>query len=249
MKKPSFTATQKSIALAVIGSMCVIATGVVSAVCSRKAEEKETRKEKVLAYAPAIGVGAATIGCIALGTKISATEIAGLSVACASVMQRFTNYKKAVEQVTDEDQQRQINEIFYLNEIDRLEAELAEREHPVDDDDWCTFIDSYSPYSFRAPYEQVEVGIEEAMKLYDKQGYLCWCDVFYLSNNKDTTPHDSIIGSEYTDYGVGWSKAMFDSWYEDTDYVFDICLTPVKGKPNTYAIEYSTIPEPCFMEY
>lgn len=249
MKFKPLNATRKSTILAVLAGVGVGLTGFISAKCSQKAEKKETRKEKIIAYIPAIGVGAATIGCIGMSTKISHDEIAALTVACAAITQRFASYKKAVEEVTTEEQQTQINEIFYLNEIDRLEQELAEREYPREDDDLCTFVDSYCGYTFKAPLEQVQAGIKEAIDLYEKQEYLPWCDIFFLANDGDIAPYGSYIGNEYSYYGVGWSKAMYDELYEDSGYAFGIFLDEVKDRPNAYVINYSAVPEPCYMEY
>lgn len=250
MKFKPLTATQKSVVLAIGASIGVIATGVVSAMCSKVAEKKETKKQKLIAYAPAIGVGGATIGCVALSTKISTEEIAGLTVACAAISHKFSEYKKAVKENTTEEQYTSINEAFLRDEIDRLEAELAERDHPRDDDDWCTFRDSYTGYSFRAPLEQVEDGLAKAMDHYEKDEYLFWCDIFYLANNQDRTPYMSALGDKSPwSHGVGWSKGMFEQLYEGTDYQFDICLVPSDREPNTYTIEYACEPEPRFMEY
>lgn len=253
MKFKPLNATQKSTILAVLAGVGVGLTGFVSAKCSQKAEKKETRKEKAIAYIPAIGVGAATIGCIGMSTKISHDEIAALTVACAAITQKFVNYKKAVEEVATEEQKAQINEIFYLNEIDRLEQELAEREYPREDDDLCTFVDSYCGYTFKAPLEQVEYGLTQALELYKEQGFLPWCDIFILANDGDIAPYGSYLGADYgydrDYYGIGWSKAMFEEMFEDTDYTFDICLTEVKDKPNAYIINYSIVPEPFYMEY
>lgn len=246
------TATKKSVVLSVIAGIGVVATGFLSARGVRKAADKETRKEKVIAYAPAVAVGAATIGCIAGSTYISTEEIAMVTATCAAIGQRFADYKKSVEEVATDEERKQIDISFYEKEIERLEHELAEREHPRDDDDWCTFVDSYSGYTFKAPLEQVEYGLKEAMDLYDEQGFLHWGDIFFFVNNGDMGPHNAMLGSHYYegDYnGVGWSKAMFEDMFDNIDYDFDIALVEIEGKSNAYSIEYATTPECSFLEY
>lgn len=248
--KLNLTARNKSLILSGIACAGVVLTGWLSARASRKADACKTKKDKVIAYIPPVVAGGVTIGCIAASTYYSGEEIAALTLACAAAAQKLTDYQKAVHETVSPDEEAKIKEAFYLKEIDRLEQELAEREHPRDDDDYSTFVDGYSGYTFRAPYEQVEEGIKNALELYETQNYLCWCDIFYLANNGDCVPYDSYLGQNYCDYGVGWSKAMFDELYADVDdYAFGIFLTKLKGKDNTYVIDYSSIPEPCYMEY
>lgn len=249
MKFKSLNATQKSTLLAALASLGVGATMFVTAQCTRKADKKETTKEKAIAYVPAIGAGAVTVLCIAASTKVSHEEIAGLTVACAAIAQKYTNYRKAVENVADERQKNEINELFYLNEIARLEEEVERYEHPTDDDDWCTFIDSYSAYTFRAPYDQVDEGIQQAKEAYVNDEFLAWSDIFYLANNKDTMAHDSALGNNYYTGGIGWSKNMLDEIYEGEDFSFDIFLRIDEKRPNTFWIDYSVLPEPCYLEY
>lgn len=248
MKKFELTARNKSLILSGIACVGVVLTGYFSAKGAVKAEEKENTKDKVIAYAPAIASGCAAIACIGASTYISGEEIGALTLALAASAQRFADYRKVVhENVSPEDEAR-INEAFYLKEIERLEVELAEREHPTEDDDLCEFIDCYSGYTFRACLDDVEIGIDHVKQFYRDNGYLAWCDIFYMLNDGDMRPYESALGNDYSDFSIGWSKNMIEDHFDDS-IDFDIFLTPFKGRENAYLINYSVIPEACYFEY
>lgn len=250
MKLKELTPKTKSIILSCIAGVGVVVTGFLSARGARKADERETKKEKVIAYIPAILSGGATIACIGVSTYISGEEIAALTLACAAATQRFADYRKAVHETVSPEVEAEIDRNFYLKEIDRLEQELAAREHPTDEDDLYEFIDSFSGYTFRARLEDVEDGIAELNKYYKEENCLAWCDVFYVLNDGDTRPFYSALGD--TSYGGwGWSKAMMEEIYKCTDdFDFKITLERTGNeKPNARVITYSVLPEPSYMEY
>lgn len=251
MKLKELTPKTKSIILSCIAGVGVVVTGFLSARGARKADERETKKEKVIAYIPAILSGGATIACIGVSTYISGEEIAALTLACAAATQRFADYRKAVHETVSPEVEAEIDRNFYLKEIDRLEQELAEREHPTDEDDLYEFVDSFSGYTFRARLEDVEDGIAELKKLYKEQEFLPWCDIFYVLNNGDRRPYFCALGDELYG-GWGWSKAMMEELYTcDEDFDFDVFLSEMIGdeNPNVRIITYSVLPEPCYMEY
>lgn len=246
-KMPKPTATQKSLILAVLSGIGVGITGVVSAKCAKKTTDDMSIGQKVKTYLPAIMSGGATIGCIAASTYISHEEIALVTAGMAALGRKFADYKKSVEEVVTDEQREQIDISFYEKEIARLEEELAERDHPTDEDDLVTFVDSYAGYTFKARLDEVADGIEEIKRMYDENEYFYWCDVFFVLNNKDCVPYDSFLGSSDGYDGWGWSKAMFETF--EVEDAFDIYLEPMKDKPNTYLIRYGIEPEPGFMEY
>lgn len=248
MKKFEFTAKNKSLILSGIACIGVVLTGYFSAKGASKAEERETKKDKVMAYAPAIASGCATIACIGASTYISGEEIGTLTLALAASVQKFADYRKAVHENVSQEDEARINEAFYLKEIERLEAELAEREHPTEDDDLCEFVDSFTGYTFRARLDGVNAGIDKAKDLYKEQGFIPWCDIFYLLNNGDTKPYRSIIGDDGYG-GYGWSEGMFEQLFDNT-IGFNIFLEhAIPEKPDTFVINYSVVPEPCYLEY
>lgn len=248
MKKIELTARNKSLILSGIACIGVVLTGYFSAKGAVKAEERETKKDKALAYAPAIASGCATIACIGASTYISGEEIGALTLALAASAQRFADYRKAVHNNVSPEDEARINEAFYLKEIERLEAELAEREHPSEDDDLCEFVDSFTGYTFRARLEDVEAGMDGAKNLYAQQGFIPWCDIFYLLNDGDTKPYMSALGDDGYG-GWGWSEGMFEQLFDNT-VSFDISLERLSpDKPDTFVIYYSVIPEQCYLAY
>lgn len=247
------TSKNKSLILSCFAGVGVVLTSYLSARCARKADEKETTKEKALAYAPAIASGCATIVCIGVSTYISGEEIAALTLTCAATMQRLTDYRAAVQENVSQEDAAKIDETFYLKEIERLENELTTERH-ICCDDLSTFVDSFSGYTFRARLSNVENSLPEVRKLYKDNEALAWCDIFYLLNNGDTIPYESALGPcggyGMYDYGYGWSKAMMEDVYDNDDgFDFDVSLCEMKDRPGVFVIEYTVMPEPCYMEY
>lgn len=252
MKLSNLTVKQKSLILSGLAGIGVIITGYLSAKCALKAEDRETTKEKALAYAPAIVSGCATVACIGVSTYISGEEIAAVTLACSAMAQKYPDYRKAVHETVTPDEEARINEAFYLKEIDRLEQELAEREHPRDDDDLVMFVDSYSGYPFRARMDEVDYGIEQANQHYRESGCLAWSDIFFLIN-EDTGPYKSVLGGGDDPFGyggIGWSEGMMEQLYDNADgFDFKVFKSELKDRPGVYEIGYSVPPEMCYLEY
>jgi hypothetical protein len=233
---------QKSLVLAIASSVGVVATGVVSAFCANKERKDDTAKSKVLQYVPAVIVGGCTIGCIAASTYISREEVACITATTAAAIKKLSDYKKSVADVASEAEQEAINSAFSNKQIDAM-ADASEEP---------TFVDSFAGYTFRRNLEDVKKGISDANNLYKEQGFIPWCDVIFLANDGDQTPYLSIAGSGF-DYGFGWSEEMLIELYSDENnnliLPFEISLTPLPNRDNTYAINYTYPPEMCFMEF
>ena len=58
-----------------IGTVGVGVTSWLSVRCSRKADKETDRKKKIIAYAPAIGSGVATCGCIIASHQIGRAHV------------------------------------------------------------------------------------------------------------------------------------------------------------------------------
>ena len=251
MKRIELTAKNKSLILSGLACIGVALTGYLSAKSALKAEERETKKDKVLAFVPAIVSGSATVLCIGASTYFSGEEIAALTMTCAAMTQKFSDYRKAVNENASPEDVARIDEAFYIKEIERLEQELAEREHPREDDDLELFVDSITGYSFKALRDDVEEGIEKAMESYEKSGCLAWCDVFRFLNDGDSAPsYSDMGGGNDPDWAYGWSKGLMDGLYRnDEDFDFKITLGTMKNRPDAHVIYYSVRPEPCYLEY
>lgn len=248
IKKP--TAMQKSLILSLGSGIGVITTSVLSAKCAKKTSDDLTFWQKVKAYLPALVSGGLTLGCIGGSAYFSHEEVAAVTAACVAIGRRFADYRKSVNGVVTDEQREQIDISFYEKEIDRLEQELAEREHPTDDDDLVTFIDSFSGYSFKARLEDVEERLEKVNAFWEENEYLCLCDIPFVLNDGDDILYYSGLGEggSWFHNGWGWSKAMLEELGHDPD-AFGVHLLEVKSRENTYLIDYPYSPEPCFMEY
>lgn len=87
-----------SLILSLIGVGGVAATSFLSVKCSKKAETKETKKEKLIAYAPAIACGVVTSGCIVGSHHISAKEIAALTAGCGYLAANREKFEKKIQE-------------------------------------------------------------------------------------------------------------------------------------------------------
>jgi hypothetical protein len=239
----------KSILLSIAASAGVGLTGYLSSKCARKADLEIDKKKKVKAYIPAIVSGTATVFCIGLSTYISGEEIAALTIACSGIAAKFADYRKAVENNVPDEFFPQIDEEFYKREIEKLEAELAAKEYPKEDD-LATFVDSFTGYTFCGKYEDVDSGLKKAADFYKRNGYLYWCDLIFMANNGDMNAYDSTLGGGRPDESLplGWSAQMFEEIY-DGDIEVEFELVERSGYENSYSIEYTVSPEVYFLEY
>ena len=87
-----------SLILSLIGVGGVAATSFLSVKCSKKADTKETKKDKVIAYAPAIISGVVTSGCILGSHHISAKEIAALTASCTYLAANRDKIERKVQE-------------------------------------------------------------------------------------------------------------------------------------------------------
>lgn len=88
-----------SLGLSLLGVAGVGATSIASIKCHEKAKTKETRKDKFIAYAPAIGVGIATSACIVGSHYVSAKEIAALTASCTYLAANRDKIKEHAEKL------------------------------------------------------------------------------------------------------------------------------------------------------
>lgn len=92
-----------SLILSLLGVGGVGLTSWLSVKCYEKAKDKEDKKEKIFAYAPAIVSGVATSACILGSHHVSAKEIAALTGTCAYLtankekVEKFIKEKYGVE--------------------------------------------------------------------------------------------------------------------------------------------------------
>ena len=85
--------------LSLVGAAGVGLTSWLSVKCYEKAKNKTEKKDKLIAYAPAIGTGVATVGCIMGSQYLSSKEIAALTASCGYLA---ANRKKIVEKVREQ---------------------------------------------------------------------------------------------------------------------------------------------------
>lgn len=197
----SLTFKQKSVILSVLTGVGVIVTGALSARCAKKDDADRPVKERVITYIPAIASSVATIGLVVATAKVSSEEVAALTVTCAGLAAKMSDYRDAT-----------IEHIGSAEEVDKIFArKQAERavEHTDDTDVGLeTFVDTFSGASFKAKYDDVVKAEERLEAMYADGEPVCWCDIFYLST-ESTDASDSTLGGE-----IGWSKDAIDDLHD-----------------------------------
>lgn len=114
-----------SLVLTLLGSLGVGSTAVLSVKCSRKADEVETKKEKLIAYAPAIVSGVVTVGCIVGSHQVSRREILALTTTCGYLASKNLRFER---EVGKELSQEKVNEINHKIASDHVNAYDAPEE-------------------------------------------------------------------------------------------------------------------------
>lgn len=165
----------KSLLLACLGGVGVIATGVLAAKASPKANillqeaEKEkgdklTTLEKIKTaapvYVPAILVGASTVACIFGANALNTKQQASLASAYALLDNSYKEYKAKVEELYGEDADERIKEGIAKDRYENYSDDLPEGEH--------LFFDFNTMTYFNAKTEDViyKTTMEDGMECY-----------------------------------------------------------------------------------
>lgn len=99
-----------SLAMTILGVIGVGTTSILSVKCSKKAEQKETKKEKIIAYAPAIASGALTVGCIVGSHHVSRREIAALTASCGYLAANRDKIERKIKKEFGEGKAKEIRQ-------------------------------------------------------------------------------------------------------------------------------------------
>lgn len=255
-------AKHKSTILTVTSIVGVVGTMILSARAGIRSEQKlEELKEntvdgeepthfdqiKVVApewIAPTF-VAASTIYSIIKNKQVNDKRIAGIAAFAAGAIKLNQEKQKALKEQLSASKAKTVENEALVGTIEDkpMIVDVSESVEEV-----IYFVDSWSGHVGLATMTDFKRMREQAKELYEKQGYLCLCDIYYLLDEEDIYIYNSTgLGEE-----VGFNKHMYEEFYDDEEIPeFDISCEyiGVKNGIRVFRIDYTLQPEWGFMEY
>jgi len=175
--KIKLTPKMISLGLSLLGVAGVGATSWLSVKCHEKAKEKTEKKDKILAYTPAIVSGVATSACILGSHHVSAKEIAALTASCAYVT---ANRDKIVHKVSEKFGHETANDI--IKDVEVLDLGTLAHNLPIENTGRgnTVFYDMYSGRAFKSSYADVLRGLKILNNEYVSGTSMCFNDLYDL---------------------------------------------------------------------
>lgn len=191
-----------SLALSMLGVGGVGLTSYLSVKCHDKSKDKTEKKEKILAYAPAIASGVGTAACILGSHGISRKEIAAITAGCAYVTaDRDRIVKKIQDTFGHEEARKIVSESVSVGLPDHdISIERTGRGNDL-------FKDCYSGRFFRSSYANVVKGIRILNETYVNGTSVCFNTLYDLWNILPTDMGDRF-GWPFWDEEFVWNENM-----------------------------------------
>ena len=252
-------AKHKSTILTVTSIVGVVGTMILSARAGIRSEQKleelrdeedATTMDQVKAVAPEwiiptmVAVG--TILSIVKNEKVHAEKLAGVTALAAGAIRLNQKKQKALREQLSASKAKAVENEALVGTIEDkpMIVDVSESVEEV-----IYFVDSWSGHVGLATMTDFKRMREQAIELYEKQGYLCLCDIYYLLDEEDIYIYNSTgLGEE-----VGFNKEMYRQFYDKDEEIpeFDICCEyiGVKNGIRVFRIDYTLQPEWGFMEY
>lgn len=200
-----------SLILTCAGVLGVGATSFVSVKCSKKADAKETKKEKIFAYAPAIICGVGTGACIVGSHTLSRKEIAALTATCTYLT---ANRDKIERRIKEQFGQEKLEEV--KKDIAREELEEAKKieEKPknstgitIEETGFGNqlFLDLYLGRKFRSSLDRVEWAMRQLNNDFHNGNPVCMNDFYAYLGIQPTRAGDQFgwpANEDYYDYNL-----------------------------------------------
>ena len=228
-----------SLILTTVGSIGVGITSWLAVRCSKKAETKETTKEKIIAYAPAIARGVGTVGCIVGSHHISAKEIAALTATCTYLTANRAKIEKTIKEKFGDDALTQVNNEVAQETLKNESKKTIKKEgQTVEETGYgnLLFVDMYLGRKFRSSLEHVEKAEHLLNNEFHNGNYVCMNDFYrYLGIEP------SIAGDKF-----GWPAD--EDYYDynlETPIEFDNIKSEDEDGELMYAIYINYGSEPC----
>ena len=236
-----------SLGLSLLGVLGVGGTAYVAVRCSKKADEKETVKEKAIAYIPAAIVGVGT-GAAILGSQyVSRQEIMALTATCGYLV---SNRDKIEAKIKEKFGVEKLSEV--RQEV--VKEQIKDDDKPWDDKKWNEkrttveytgrgnelFMDWYSGRKFYSNYRDVCAGIKKLNYNFHQGIYVSLNDLY------------DYWGIEKTQFGEQFGWPANDDYYDyslEEPIPFDIVHVNAGQEDDMYIIQHrGTPPMECWME-
>ena len=206
-----------SLVLSLIGVGGVGITSWISVKCSKKAEKKETKKEKVLAYLPAIISGVGTSACILGSHHISRKEIAALTASCTYLAANRDKIETKIKEKFGEDKLSEIKQeaaTEQVREENHVEKKLNGKtgRQTIEETGYgdTLFLDLYLGRKFRSSLDHV-IKAEKNLNYEFHSGRSVCMNDFYAYLGIDPTRAGDQFG-----------------WPYDEDYIDPDLETPIE---------------------
>lgn len=201
-----------SLVLTITGVLGVGATSWLAVKCSRKADTKTTKKEKIFAYAPAIACGVGTVGCIVGSHTLSRKEIAALTATCTYLTaNRDRIEKKIKERLGDEAYEDVKTEVAKeeLQETKKIEEKPKQKStgQTIEETGYGNdlFLDLYLGRKFRSSLERVEWAIKQLNNDFHNGNWVCmndWYDYLGIAPSRAGDQFGWPADEDYYDYNL-----------------------------------------------
>lgn len=204
-------------------------TGYLSARGAKKAAAKESKKGKVLAYAPAAAVGLGTCACIIGSNRVSAKEIAALTATCGYLAANRDKIEAVVKEHIGQEKLDDIKSTV----VPKYNGQTIEETGKGDE----LFFDRYSGRWFRSSIDAVCYAEDEINERFKGCTSVCLNDFYEL------------LGIELTGFGQQMGWAADEDWYEYTEGILFVnsYVAPSDHKAD-WIIDIETHPMECWEE-
>ena len=218
-----------SLVLSLIGVGGVGITSWLAVKCSKKADERETLKEKLIAYAPAIVSGVGTSACILGSHHISSKEIAALTATCTYLTANRKKIEKKIEEKFGKSEllniKKEIGEEKVTEEKKLNKGQTIEETGHGD----VLFFDIYLGRKFRSSLAHVEWAEKQINNDFHSGSYVCMNDFYDYLGIEKTIIGDTLgwpANEDYYDYELETPIEFENIKAEDDNgelmYVIDI---------------------------
>lgn len=221
-----------SLILSIMGVLGVGTTSYLSVRCSKKADTKETKKEKIIAYAPAIISGVVTSGCIIGSHHVSSKEIAALTASCGYLAANRDKIEKAVKEKFGDEKAKEIHQEAAVKAMTTHKNDYIEVTGYGD----TLFGEYYFGRKFFCSLERVEWAEKQMNYRFHNGEYVSMND-FYEMLNLEQTRAGSEFGwpanEDFYDYNMETPIEFEHVYGEDENgnpmIMIDIRTSPMEG--------------------
>lgn len=201
-----------SLILTATGVLGVGATSWLAVRCSKKADTKETKKEKILAYAPAIACGIGTAGCIVGSHTLSRKEIAALTATCTYLTANRDRIEKKIQERLGDEALEDVRQEVAKEELQEAKKTEGKKENKktgqtIEETGYGNelFLDLYLGRKFRSSLDRVEWAMKQLNNDFHNGNYVCMNDLYAYLGIAPTRAGDQFgwpASEDYYDYNL-----------------------------------------------